>query len=315
MKVFDRSQFIPAVASGVAAVAVLAHYYVRYHTHGPLASASVPSGGSLFGLAYGLAGWLIIVFGVSLSLKRKKPNLRIGSGKAWLTFHVWLSLLCVPIVYVHAAFAMRGVLAGLVAILFGIVILSGIYGLTLQQFLPSRMREDILRETVLDEIPSMLYQLALEACMKVRAAVLAEGWDGPVPEALERPVPPGSEAPKTSPAGGSEVQFRPGTKPLVDFYAHDIRPFLEGKKSSGLESAQSRKHCFNHLRSMVPEDVYETVEDLESICRERADLAKQQKLHRMLHAWLYVHVPISVMLLVAVTVHAIMAIRFVGLPF
>lgn len=296
-------------------MAILAHYYVRYHTHGPLASASVPSGGSLYGLAYGLAGWLIIVFGVSLAAKRKKPNLKIGSGKAWLTAHVWLSLLCVPIVFVHAAFAMRGVLAGLVAVLFAIVILSGIYGLTLQQFLPSRMRDNLLRETVLDEIPSMLYQLALEASMKVRAAVLAEGWDGPVPAALERPVPPDAEAPKAPPATAAEVQFRPGTKPLVDFYSHQIRPFIEGKSTTGLESAQSRKHCFNHLRSMVPDDVYETVEDLESICRERADLARQQQLHRLLHGWLYVHVPISVMLLVAVTVHAIQAIRFVGLPF
>lgn len=311
--ILDRTHVLPAGLTAGATVAIGVHYYTLYMAPG-WTPHGVPSGGSIPGLCYGIAGYLIILFGVSLSLRRRYPNWLIGSGQAWLRWHIWLSLLCVPIALFHAAFAMRGLLAGLVAILFTIVILSGIYGLILQQIIPRRMTRFLKRETVLEQIPSLFHQLLTEALTKVRTATLAEGYDGPVPEALVRPLGVG-EVPKEKQvtAPQSEVDFRAGTVPLVNFFTNQVRPYLEGK-TSALTKASQRHGTFEHVRLLVPPTLYETVDDLQSICDERADLEYQQWLHRMLHGWLFVHVPLSMALIVFLTLHALMAIRYIAWP-
>lgn len=311
--ILDRTHLLPAALTAGATVAIGVHYFTLYMRPG-WSPHGVPSGGSLPGLCYGIAGYLIILFGVSLSLRRRYPHWQIGSGQTWLRWHIWLSLLCVPVALFHSAFSMRGGLAGLVAILFTIVILSGIYGLILQQIIPGRMTRFLKRETVLEQIPQIFHSLLVEAINKVRLVTLAEGWDGPVPASLHLPAAPG-EKPDTKQkvAGEGEVEFEPGTVPLVNFFANQVRPYLEGKQSA-LNKAATRVDTFKHVRMLVPESVYETVEDLQSICDERADLDHQRFLHRLLHGWLYVHVPLSIVLIVFLTMHALLAVRYIAWP-
>lgn len=311
--ILDRTHLLPAALTAGATVAIGVHYYTLYCRPG-WTPHGVPSGGSLPGLCYGIAGYIIIAFGVSLSLRRRYPHLQIGSGQTWLRWHIWLSLLCVPIALFHSAFAMRGGLAGLVAILFTIVILSGVYGLILQQIIPRRMTRFLKRETVLEQIPVVFHRLLVEALTKVRNAALAEGWDGPVPASLQFPPEPGEEPKSQATAKDGEVDFEPGTVPLVNFFTNQVRPYLEGK-SSALHKAATRHDTFQHVRLLVPESVYETVDDLQSICDERADLDHQRLLHRLLHGWLYVHVPLSIMLIVFLTLHAVLAVRYIAWPF
>lgn len=311
--ILDRTHLLPAGLTAAATLAIGAHYYTLYLRPG-WTSPGVPSGGSVPGLLYGFAGYAIILFGVALSLRRRFPHWQIGSGQSWLRWHIWLSLLCVPIVLFHSAFATRGGLAGLVAVLFTIVILSGIYGLILQQLIPRRMTRFLKRETVLDEMPSMFHQLLVEALAKVRKTCLAEGFDGPVPASLQRSPAPGEQRdPRVKSTSAGEVDFTPGTVPLVNFFTNQVRPYLEGR-TSGLEKPAVRTDCFDHVRLLVPETVYETIDDLESICQERADLDQQRFLHRLLHGWLFVHVPLSILLMFFLTIHALMAVRFVAWP-
>ena len=64
------------------------------------------------------------------------------------------------------------------------------------------------------------------------------------------------------------------------------------------------------LRSLAPAAFRGVLDDLESICEEQRQLTRQRRLYHFLHAWLLVHVPLSIVLLLLGGVHAIMALRY-----
>ena len=68
---------------------------------------------------------------------------------------------------------------------------------------------------------------------------------------------------------------------------------------------------FDQMRKMVPEHFLPACDDLQRMVEERHQMAHQVRLHHWLHGWLYVHVPLSVVLLFLVAVHAFVAIRYI----
>ena len=87
---------------------------------------------------------------------------------------------------------------------------------------------------------------------------------------------------------------------LRELYTMRIRPFLEAP-ADGL---------IDPLRPLVPPVFRGVLDDLESICEEQRQLTRQRRLYHVLHAWLLVHVPLSIALLVLGGVHAVMALRY-----
>jgi hypothetical protein len=90
-----------------------------------------------------------------------------------------------------------------------------------------------------------------------------------------------------------KVRFR-------ELYATRVRPFLENPAPGLLEP----------LRAMSPASFRGVLDQLESICEENRQLNRQRRLYHFLHAWLLVHVPLSIVLLILGGVHAIMALRY-----
>jgi len=64
------------------------------------------------------------------------------------------------------------------------------------------------------------------------------------------------------------------------------------------------------LRTLLPPAYYEVVDDLESICEEERQITRQAKLHKWLHAWLLMHLPLSFALLLLGVIHAVMALAY-----
>ena len=85
-----------------------------------------------------------------------------------------------------------------------------------------------------------------------------------------------------------------------EIYGVNIRPYL----------AHPPDEMFTLLRRSVPPQFLDTLKDLEDICDEQRQLNRQAKLYHWLHAWLLVHVPLSIALLVLGGVHAVMALRY-----
>src|SRR3712207_8829124 len=59
--------------------------------------------------------------------------------KVWMRAHIWLGLLAVPLLVLHSGFYFRNLEATLLLLLFLLVIVSGVWGLVMQQVIPSRM--------------------------------------------------------------------------------------------------------------------------------------------------------------------------------
>jgi hypothetical protein len=93
---------------------------------------------------------------------------------------------------------------------------------------------------------------------------------------------------------------------------NEMRPFLEQPKKRGsrLSDADKAHGTFSGLRTLLPPAAQATVQDLEDICDEARQLVRQEQLHRLLHGWLLVHIPISLALILLGAVHAVMALRF-----
>lgn len=87
---------------------------------------------------------------------------------------------------------------------------------------------------------------------------------------------------------------------FTELYRTNIRPRLERPPTDLLRS----------LRSNVAVEFYPALDELEGICEEQRQLNQQTRMYHWLHAWLLVHVPLSIALLVLGGVHAIVALRY-----
>jgi len=292
----------PWIAATLTLTIVGAAGYVPYH----LFSLHGPSGGSWVGLGYGLAAFGLMVFVGLLGLRRCFPALRIGRPETWMRGHLWLGLLTVPFVFFHAGFQFGGPLTIVLMVLLILVTLSGILGVILQQILPRVMTSRVTMETIYDQIEHVLAQLLAEADQLVAAVA------GPVlPTGSPLAAAAGAAGAPAAPSRKEKDTRIEGSLPMRDFYLNHVRPFLEARRCSGpLASAQKAAGAFAPIRTLVPPAAHEALKDLEVICEERRQLATQEKLHRWLHGWLIVHIPLSYALLLLSLVHAVVSVRY-----
>lgn len=258
--------------------------YVPYHALSP----NGPSGSSWPGLAFGIAAFLLMAFAGLLGLRRAFPAWRLGRPETWLRAHLWLGLLAVPWTFYHAGFRFGGPLTTTLMILLILVTLSGLLGVILQQILPRVMTSRVGMETIYEQIGHVLEQLLAEADAFMVPLV------GPLVEAVVSGPTPAE-----------------GGRPMRDFYLKQVRPFLAGSASQGALSTAARSAvAFSSVRPLVPPPLQDTLRDLEIVCEERRQLLSQKKLHRWLHGWLLVHVPLSYALLLLGAVHAVGSLRY-----
>ena len=100
--------------------------------------------------------------------------------------------------------------------------------------------------------------------------------------------------------------------PLRRFYLSEMRPFLEQPNQRGQRLGDEAKasSAFAGLRTLLPAAAHVTLGDLEDICDEARQLTRQERLHRWLHGWLLLHIPLSLVLILLGAVHAVMALRY-----
>ncbi|MBI1314576.1 hypothetical protein GC176_25055 [bacterium] len=144
----DRTHRSWAFLSAVI-LAVATASYVIYAQMSPRG----PTGGSLMGLLYGIVGSLFMTFAGLLAGRKKVPFWRLGSAQFWLRGHLWLGTLSVPLILFHSGFGLGGVVEQLLWAFFGIVVLSGFFGLAMQHLLPRLLTSQVPRETFAAQIP------------------------------------------------------------------------------------------------------------------------------------------------------------------
>jgi hypothetical protein len=267
--------------------------YVPYSLH-----TQVPSGGTTIGLIFGVAALALMVFAALLSVRKRFPIWRIGRAQIWMRAHLWLGFLAFPMVLFHASFHARGVLSGVLMWLTCIVVGSGLVGAWLQHTMPMKMFREVPYETIYDQIGSIERQLAREAEVFVT-------------QVKER-LAPGRGA-------GATVVLTLLTIPELQeelasfqaFYTQEVLPYLNREQKDGkLRERDYSARRFASYRKLLPEAAHEPLAGLEEICEEKRQLDHQVRMHRLLHGWLWCHLPLSGVLLLLACVHAVGALRY-----
>jgi hypothetical protein len=283
-----------------------------------------PGGSSLPGFTFGLAGGLIILFEMLLWWRKKVRTWRIGRVQGWMRAHIWLGLLSVPLLILHSGFRLGGELAAILMILFLVVIASGIWGLICQQFLPRWLLAEVPAETIYSQIDHVAGHLILEA-ERLVLATCGRDPNQPMAKAGDNN---GEDDPKpymtlgsVRSAGkvqGKVIQTRvpsapvPGTEVLRDFYQATLEPFLrQGRQQhSPLGQPTEAATLFRNLRINLDKAAHDSVNALEELCDQRRQFDHQERLHFWLHCWLWVHLPLSLALVVLMVVHGILACKY-----
>src|SRR5437667_2252896 len=110
-------------------------------------------GGTPLGLIFGTISFGIFIFAALLGVRKKLALWRVGTVQRWLRAHIWLTLLTVPLVILHSGFRLGGPMTTLIIILYVVVMVSGIYGLVLQHYVPTVMMERLPAESGYEQIP------------------------------------------------------------------------------------------------------------------------------------------------------------------
>jgi hypothetical protein len=311
-------------------------------------------GGTPLGLIFGTIALAIFVFAALLGVRKKIVLWRIGTVKRWLRAHIWLTLLTIPLVILHSGFRLGGPMTTLIIVLYLIVMVSGIYGLVLQHYLPRAMMERLPAESVYEQIPHIRAQLvaaaskmrdsfkptpspkpdagapaasaektvttgnvamastaadlstpAARAKTVVGSAITAETVATPEKKAEEKsPPPPAAATPLPKPT--APVTDADSESALLELLERQVIPYLSARRGDRmlLGNARFSEDTFRFMKLRVTETYRDRVEEMQSWCDERRMLDLQLKLQHWLHSWLFVHAPVSFLLLILVFWHA-----------
>ncbi|HEV2224078.1 MAG TPA: hypothetical protein VGR84_13850 [Candidatus Acidoferrales bacterium] len=296
----DRTQRNWMIAAAILSVIATATY-IPYALNSPQG----PHGGSAIGLSFGIVGIALMIFAGLLGVRKKFPVWRVGRAQTWMRGHLWLGLVSLPIILFHAGFHMRGTLTMVLMMLFFIVVASGIFGAALQIYIPRKITVEVPMETIYEQIGHIRAQLREEADQLATAAC------GSLDGTIVIGAAPGGDTSASAVEVGVEVS-EDARDQLREFYLRRMRSFVEdpARSRSPLADPPQASAIFEELRLRLPVELRDTLKDLESICEEERQLTRQAHLHRVLHTWLLVHVPLSYALLALAAVHAVMALRF-----
>ena len=232
-----------------------------------------PSGSTRIGMLLGFAGAAIIAFEMLLWPRKQFRRFRLGRTRRWMYWHIWLGLVSLPLAVSHAGFQFGGLLTTVVLVLFLLVIASGIWGLSLQQVLPHRLLDAFPYETIEGEMDVVMRH--------------------------ERTCAGELVAANTVPRD-----------PLRAFFEEQVDPYLSDGKASAspLRSASRANAIFNDFALRQP-SASGLLDQLRRSCDARRQYDQQARIHRWLHNWLCIHVPLSVALCILLAVHIVTALE------
>ncbi|MDF7776420.1 hypothetical protein P1X14_14290 [Sphingomonas sp. AOB5] len=239
-----------------------------------------PNGGSWYGYTLGTIGVLLILWLTALGIRKRAMTAGRWSLKAWTSAHVYLGLSLIVIGTLHTGFQLGWNVHTLAWALMMLVILSGIWGITVYATLPralSSNREELTQTQMLEGLRAIDRQLH-EAAQPLDAQ--AAGW---VQKSLEQ-----------NPFEGGILRR------------------LSGKyRGCATAKALAKIRKATAARPDLGDDPLEKVDSL--LERKKAMLARVRehlRLKAMLEIWLYVHVPLTFALIAALTAHIVSVFFF-----
>lgn len=288
-------------------------------------------GGSLPGLVCGIVAGAIIAFEMLLWPRKLLRAWRLIAARHWMAAHLWFGLASWPIAVFHSGFHFGGLLPTLFIVLFTLTILSGLYGWLLQNIIPKMLFKQVTAETICSQIG------AVSQCNVDDAYAMLISAFGPPPNRRQESATDADEESRelweyrskrkavvvvgaTRDVGRirgrtlrtATVQVDPKHAENVWQAYYHIMPFLlQGRRADEAMGNDSKSSAFfANLRRVCGSDCSEIINSLEEYCNQRRQFDIQQRLHNWLHAWLPVHIGLSVAVSVLLIGHIITALRY-----
>jgi hypothetical protein len=228
-------------------------------------------GGSKMGIIYGVAGTLLILLETFFGVRKRWYRSTFGTLEQWLQSHIYLGVLVLVILLFHSGGRFNDTVAVTTLIIAGIVVASGIFGAILYLTVP-RLLTEVESNLTVDEISDQLNQLARSM------ARIATDKSPPfqrIYNELLRELRPGWLA-------GWRLLFASGRR----------------RETAG---------DWTRLIALVGKEEQEDLRQMLVLSRQRKELLlrliAQQRYKNILDAWLYIHVPFTVALLLFAIVH------------
>ncbi|WP_439534767.1 hypothetical protein [Polymorphobacter sp.] len=235
------------------------------------------NGGTAYGYALGTLGAGLIVWLSLIGLRKRIITPRPYSLKAWTSAHVYLGLSLIVIGTLHAGFQLGWNVHSLAYVLMIIVILSGIYGVVVYARLPAQLSANRNEATQ----PQMLEAIrTLDRQLDTAAQPLGKAEADLVRLSLE----------ECEVAGGLWRRLTAHHPNCGNARARDaVQALVRSQMQSGKPDPALTQILF-------------------LLERKDAALAQARRHIRMktsLEIWLYVHVPVTVALIVALVAHVL----------
>lgn len=261
--------------TGLVLLVLLAATYALY-----AARSELTHGGTAMGLGYGIASTLLILVLLAFGVRKRAYRSKLGTLEGWLQSHVVLGLLAMVLVYFHAGDVAVGYEDRVATWAYWAmvsVVGSGVFGTLVYSLVP-RLLTEVQSNLEPEEISERLNRLT--ASMARTASGRSRAFEAVYDRLLAEAVP------------GRWAAWRLLMR----------RPGLH------------EEHRWAGLLGRVPPEEDEPLRKLLVLARQHRELhlrfAYRERYKSWLDVWLWVHVPLSIALLVLILTHAIAALWF-----
>ncbi|MFO0952847.1 MAG: hypothetical protein U0835_17195 [Isosphaeraceae bacterium] len=286
-------------------------------------TGTLPGGSSPPGLVFGVVGGFLMLFEMLLYVRKKLRVWRIGRAKLWMKAHIWVGFIVVPLFVLHSGFRWTsGPLSSVLMFSFLGVIVSGIWGLALQQSLPKLMLDTVPAETIRSQI-DRVRGLMLEEARRIvnvtcgREELVPAGASAEDESRNKTYIVVGAVRETGSLQGKflstqARAVYVPGCELLAKFFDETVVPYLSARSGRGFALGSERRSAqiFRDLKNRLDPAAHVVVDALAETCDQRRQFDRQALIHGWLHAWLLVHLPLSVGMFVLMLIHTYYALRF-----
>ena len=250
-------------------------------------SGGFQHGGSPAGLVYGILAVLAIIVLMTFAARKRAYRSTWGTLEGWMQAHIYIGLLAAVAVLLHTGFHFRDRVAVAAFAVLLAVVLSGVVGVLLYSVVPRRLsaaENNLSPHAIAEQLDTMARAMAR----------LAQSRSDPFQQVCQ----------------GLLLESRPGRLAgwRLVLLGNPGRHLAAAAAVGGGSSGDSRTPWAAAL-PRVPLGEQPELRQLLTMSRQRAELLRrlvvQQRYRNLLDAWLWVHVPLSVALLVVLAAHLV----------
>jgi cytochrome b561 len=235
-------------------------------------------GGSAWGLGYGIAAAALVLLLAAFGWRKRAYRSKLGTLEGWLQSHVYLGVLVLVVALFHSGFRFQDRVATAALATLALVVASGLVGAAFYTVYP-RLLTEVQSNLSTAEISERLNRLT--ASMARLVAGRSRAFEGVYREVVV----------SSSPRGLAGWKLLLGRLPG------------EGEG-------------WSKLLGRVPPEEQAPLRQLLMLARQHRELhlrlAYQERYKNLLDVWLWLHVPLTVLLIILIVAHVVAALYFRG---